>query len=336
MLNSKCGTILLIYKYDRPQYDPEYFKAVEPFIKGHESVPAKTVFDIRTNSNILISQVISNSPYTTGITDTISKIKSYDGVEIEYTRFASEECLVSKNPTPAVISLHGRAFFACSVKIFAAQIARFTANTNISYFAVSYRLAPEHLAPGASEDADVVIQHLLEPASATKYNIDSTRVAVHGDSAGGGIAAGVCLLARDRKLEPPIAKQILIYPMLDNRMRIEEEDPSVKFMSWTPTTATIAWDAYLGKAHNARTLSYAVPAQATSLRGLPSAYIEVGTLDLFRGEDMEYARRLANDYVEVELHVWPGLPHGFDGVMGTSWYKRSQESRLDALKRIGI
>ncbi|KAF4338407.1 lipase esterase [Fusarium beomiforme] len=318
------------------RYDPEYFKAIEPFTKSPKSAPAKTALDIRTNTNNIIGQVIGNSPYPAGVTETTYKVKSYDGIEIEYTRFASKECLASKDPTPAVVYLHGGAFIACSVKLFAPQIARLAANTNLPYFAVSYRLAPEHPAPTALEDAYAVLQHLLEPASAIKYNIDPTRIAVHGDSAGGGIAAGVCLLARDRKLEPPIAKQILIYPMLDNRMRIAEDDPSVKFMSWTPTTATIAWDAYLGKAPNEQTLPYAVPARATSLRSLPSTYIEVGTLDLFRDEDMEYARRLASDHVEVELHVWPGLPHGFDGVMGTSWYKRSQENRLDAIKRIGI
>ncbi|KAJ3455141.1 hypothetical protein MRS44_013741 [Fusarium solani] len=319
------------------RYDPEYFKAIEPFIKGRKTASAKTVTEIRTNTNNIISQVIGNSPYPAGVTETMYKIKSYDGVEIEYTRFASEEALASKEPTPAVVYFHGGAFIACSVKLFAPQIARLAANTNLPYFAVSYRLAPEHPAPAGVEDAYAVIQHLLE--TAIKFNIDPTRIAVHGDSAGGGIAAGVCLLARDRKLEPPIAKQILIYPMLDDRMRVEQDDPSVKFMSWTPTTATIAWDAYLGKAregNDAQTLSYVAPARATNLRGLPPTYIEVGTLDLFRDEDLEYARRLANDHVEVELHLWPGLPHGFDGVMITSWYKRSQESRLNALKRIGV
>jgi acetyl esterase/lipase len=106
-------------------------------------------------------------------------------------------------------------------------------------------------------------------------------------------------------------------------------------MVWKPDANVIAWDAYLSEARkNSDILPYAVPARAASLRGLPPTYIEVGTLDLFRDEDIEYANRLARENVEVEFHLWPGLPHGFDGFLNLSWYERAKESRMSALKRV--
>lgn len=317
------------------RYDPEYFKAIEPFTKGPKAESAKTVLEVRTNTNNMIRQIVTNSPYPSGVKETVYAIKSYDGAEIEVTRFASEETLASEKPTPAVVYFHGGAYIACNVQLFAPQIARFANDSKLPYFAVSYRLAPEHPAPAPVEDAYAAIQYVSK--SAAELNIDPTKIALHGDSAGGGLAAGVALMARDRQLDPPIAKQLLVYPMLDDRDHVEKDDPVLEFMVWKPDGAKLAWDAYASKVRDgddAQALSYAIPARATSLRGLPSTYIEVGTLDLFRDEDLEYAKRLANEHVEVEFHLWPGLPHGFDGMRGISWYARSQESRLDALKSI--
>lgn len=317
------------------RYDPEYFKAIEHFIKGPKPEPAKTAANIRTTTNGILRQVVGNSPYPPNVTETAFTVKSYDGAEIEVTRFASEETTSSNTPTPAVVYLHGGGFVAGSVKIFAPQIARLAQSAQLPVFAVSYRLAPESPAPAGVEDAYAALRHLSE--SSGKLNIDPARLAIYGDSAGGGVAAGAALMARDRQLQPPLAKQILIYPMLDDRTSVEPDDPSVAFMTWDPHSSILAWDAYASKVRDgddAQALSYAAPARAVSLQGLPPTYLEVGSLDLFRDENLQYAKRLATAHVEVELHLWPGLPHGFDGLMTTSWFARSQENRLDALKRI--
>ncbi|KAF4970327.1 hypothetical protein FSARC_2647 [Fusarium sarcochroum] len=317
------------------RFDPEYLKALQSFEKGPRSDPAKTAFDVRNNTNNVVLQVVKSSPYPSGVTETVYKIKSYDGAEIEITRFASEETLASEKPTPAVVYFHGGGYVACSVQLFAPQIARFANDSKLPYFAVSYRLAPEYPAPTAVEDAYAAIQYVS--SSAADLKIDPTKIAVQGDSSGGGLAAGVALMARDRQLDPPIAKQVLIYPMLDDRYHVEIDDPTIDFMIVKPDGAKITWDAYASKVRegdDAQALSYAIPARADTLRGLPSTYIDVGSLDLFRDENLEYAKRLANDHVEVEFHLWPGLPHGFEGIRSLSWSSRTHESRVDALKGI--
>ncbi|KAF4345034.1 lipase esterase [Fusarium beomiforme] len=322
------------------RYDPEYLKATGPVAETPNSQPSKpepskSVFEIRKNTEDVIRRVVTSSPYPDGVKETVYKVESYDGVEIEITRFASEETLASDKPTPAVIYFHGGGYVACYVQQFAPQIARFANDSKLPYFAVEYRLAPEHPAPAGVEDAYAAIQFVSK--SATELNIDSAKIALHGDSAGGGLAAGVALMARDRQLSPPIAKQLLVYPMLDDRDHVEKGDPIIDLMVWKPDGAKIAWDAYASKVrenNDAQALSYAIPARAATLRGLPSTYIDVGCLDLFRDENVEYAKRLANEHVEVEFHLWPGLPHGFDGIRDISWFARCQESRISALKRM--
>jgi len=143
--------------------------------------------------------------------------------------------------------------------------------------------------------------------------VDPARLAVMGDSAGGGLAAGVCLLARDRG-GPAIAQQILVYPMLDDRTSVP--DPQlVPFLTWTYDDNVTGWRALLGESAGDGDVSpYAAPARATDLSGLPSTYIEVGELDIFRNEDISYARRLADAGVSTELHLYPGCPHAFEGL----------------------
>ncbi len=131
-----------------------------------------------------------------------------------------------------------------------------------------------------------------------------------GDSAGGGIAAGVALLARDRGLK--LARQILIYPMLDDRNQAPE-DALVPFANWTYDNNFTGWSALLGPAFGSDDVpAAAAPSRARDLRGIAPAYIEVGELDIFRLEDIDYARAIAAAGVSIELHVHPGAPHGFE------------------------
>ena len=132
-----------------------------------------------------------------------------------------------------------------------------------------------------------------------------------GDSAGGGLAAGVCLLARDRG-GPPIAQQLLIYPMLDDHANTP--DPQLlPFLTWTYDDNVTGWAALLGaSAGTDMAPPYAAPARATDLTGLPDTYIDVGDLDIFRDEDIAYARRLSDAGVSTELHLHPGCPHAFE------------------------
>ena len=147
-----------------------------------------------------------------------------------------------------------------------------------------------------------------------------------GDSAGGGLAAGV-LLARDRG-GPALARQVLVYPMLDDRS-VTPDPVIAPFLTWTYDDNITGWDALLGSSRDVEGLLYAAPARAASVADLPPAFIDVGDLDLFRDEDVEYAQRLAAAGVPCELHVYPGAPHAFEAfVPDADVSLRAVEARL--------
>jgi acetyl esterase/lipase len=174
---------------------------------------------------------------------------------------------------------------------------------------VDYRVAPEHPDPTPVEDCYAALRWLA--AHAAQLGVNPARVAVAGDSAGGGLAAGVSLLARDRG-GPALALQLLIYPMLDDRTTTEDPVLPPELLTWTYEDNVTGWGALRG---DREALSiYAAPARAQDLTGLPPAYLDTGDLDIFRDEDIAYGRRLAEAGVPTELHVHPGCPHAFEGL----------------------
>jgi acetyl esterase/lipase len=200
---------------------------------------------------------------------------------------------------------------------------------------IDYRLAPEHPYPAALDDCYAALAWTT--GAADELGIDPARIAVVGASAGGGLAAALGLLVRDRG-EHAIAFLELIYPMIDDR----NDTPS----SWNcdgpvlhRSGNLVAWHAYLGHEPGTGDVpAYAAPARADDLRGLPPTWIGVGTLDHFRDECVEYARRLLLADVPTELHVYPGAPHGFELIAPRAAVSRNCEHDLtDALRRgLGI
>lgn len=225
----------------------------------------------------------------------------------------------------AVCYLHGGGLIAGSVELYDRVVAGYVAATGTPFLSVDYRLAPEHRHPTPAEDAFAGLGWLCQQASA--LGVDAGRLAVMGDSAGGGLAAVTALLARDRGL--PLAKQILVYPMLDDRTT--EPDPHIApFAAWSYDDNFTGWQALLGEAvGGAEVPAAAAPARATDLGGVAPAYLEVGELDIFRDETIQYARGLAAAGVSAELHVHPGCPHGFDRVSPTvGVVSRARQERL--------
>jgi acetyl esterase/lipase len=153
--------------------------------------------------------------------------------------------------------------------------------------------------------------------------VDRNRIVVMGESAGGGHAAALALAARDRG-EVPLAGQVLIYAMLDDRTgSVRRTPPHLGTFVWTPELNVLGWSALLGMpAGSAAVPRGAVPARAASLAGLPPTFIGVGALDLFVEEDIEYARRLLNAGVPTELFVAPGAYHGFQFIVPTAAVSR--------------
>ena len=187
----------------------------------------------------------------------------------------------------------------------------YVAASGVPMLVVDYRVAPEHPHPTPVEDCYAALEWLV--ANASTLGVDPARIAVMGDSAGGGLAAWVCLMARDRG-GPAIAQQLLIYPMLDDRTATP--DPQLEpFLTWTYDDNITGWGALLGASAGTEAVSpYAAPARAEDLSGLPDTYLDIGDLDIFRTEDVVYATRLADAGVPTELHVHPGCPHAFEAL----------------------
>jgi acetyl esterase/lipase len=197
---------------------------------------------------------------------------------------------------------------------------------------VEWRRPPEHPFPAPMDDCYAGLK--WAHANAAELGLDPGRIAVGGASSGGGSAAGLALLARDRG-EVPVCFQLLVYPMLDDRnvtpASLAVTEPKV----WNRQSNLIGWQSYVGDAVGTDRVSpYAAPARADSLAGLPPAYLPVGDLDLFIDEDIEYAQRLQQADVPAELHVYPGGIHGFDLLAPASRLaQRFVRDRDEALRR---
>jgi acetyl esterase/lipase len=212
---------------------------------------------------------------------------------------------------PAVLHFHGGGFVAGFPEMARATLGAFAGELGAVVVSVDYRLAPEHPFPCALEDGYSVLGWLH--ANTETLGVDSARIAVSGDSAGGGLSAGLALLARDRG-EHAIAFQHLVFPGLDDRTALRTQfPPGVGRWIWTIDSHRYAWTSLLGHAPGVRddVSPYAAPSRASDLRGLPPACIQVGALDLFVDENVEYALRLRAHGVPCELHVYPGAPHSF-------------------------
>ncbi|KAF9874577.1 hypothetical protein CkaCkLH20_08140 [Colletotrichum karsti] len=317
------------------KYDPEF----AAFINQFEFPPPpkfKDVVEVQIYTNDVASRLKSDSPpIPEHILHTKIPFETHDATILNLHRFTQANKAHDRKQ-PAVLFIHGGGMVASSVELTAHDVASQVDLYGLDFFAVEYRLAPKQTGPYLTEDVYFGLKHLSEHAG--DYNIDNKRIAVMGISAGGGLAAATVLLARDRALEPPIAKQILVYPMLDDRTRLPDDSPYSKFLVWTENANKLSWDAVLGKDvagdPSANVSIYAAPGRATDLRGLPPAYIEVGQLDLFLNEDIAYASKLAANEVQVELHVWPGLPHAFELASNISLVKQSIEAKRRALRMI--
>jgi len=195
---------------------------------------------------------------------------------------------------------------------------------------VDYRLAPEHRAPAPVHDGYDALRWLA--ASAAEYGVAPGAIGVAGLSAGGGIAAAVALLARDRG-GPAAAFQVLLSPALDDR----QHWPSCRFNDvplLDRSDAEAMWSRYLGEDAGAAS-PYAAPNRAGDLSGLPPAYIVTGELDPMRDAAIDYATRLLHAGVSVELHVFPAVPHGWDMFLPkVELAKRALRERADAVRRL--
>jgi acetyl esterase/lipase len=226
------------------------------------------------------------------------------------------------------LHLHGGGYIMGSPERSDPMNLSLAARLGIVIVAVNYRLAPEHPIPAPLDDSYSALAWFFENAQA--LNVDPTRIAIGGESAGGGLAAALAIRARDAG-EYSICHQHLTYPMLDDRTGTAEfpGDALTGEFVWTRAANQYGWRSYLGAAPAA---APQVPARAESLAGLPPTWMFTAGLDLFRDENIEYAQRLMRDGVSTELVVYPGACHGFQGLPGTHLGARFAKAHREALR----
>ena len=236
-------------------------------------------------------------------------------------------------PRPGILHIHGGGYVLGTAQSGIPSLEQLAHDLNCVVVTVDYRLAPETHFPGSLEDNYAALKWLW--GSAAELGIDTRRIAVMGESAGGGHAAMLAIAARDRG-EFHLAAQVLIYPMLDDRTGSSRTVPAhIGTYIWTRHSNQFGWSSLLGQPAGASSVPYgAVPARLTDLSRLPPTFIGVGSIDLFVEEDIDYAQRLVAAGVPVELLVIPGAYHGFDIIAPDApLTRRFYAAQLGALRR---
>lgn len=216
-------------------------------------------------------------------------------------------------PMPAMLWIHGGGYISGTATQEDRHCRRFVDELGIAVAAVEYRLAPEHPYPAGLDDCYAALSWLAQ-----RPDVDSTRLAIGGESAGGGLTAAVALMARDRGEIAP-ALQVLAYPMLDDRTVAPNSSGGKGYRLWDHRGNGYGWQCYLGDADR----DVAVPARCTNFSEVAPAWIGVGTLDLFHDECVAYADRLNESGVQCHLEVVPGAFHAFDMVAKNAAVSRS-------------
>jgi acetyl esterase/lipase len=312
----------------RPPFDPE-LEAVLGLL-GETLPPSITPEMIPLMRQAPIAAPVDDLLAERGISRSDVTIAGHEGAEIVVSVLAREG---RTGTGPGIFHTHGGGMIIGDRFVGIAGIVDWIERFDAVCVTVEYRLAPEFPDPFPVEDCYAGLVWTAEHAA--QLGIDPDRLIIAGGSAGGGLAAGVALLARDRG-GPALAGQVLIYPMLDDRDASVSTHQVDGVGVWDRTSNVTGWSALLGDRRGTVGVSiYAAPARATDLSGLPPAFIDCGSVEVFRDEDVAYASQLWADGVQAELHVWPGGFHGFDMMAPHAAISRAMtEARTNWVGRI--
>ena len=311
------------------QLDPELRVVVE-------KLPADRPLDLnqipaaRVKMKKMVTALLANLPAVEGVTSHDQFAPGFQGDPAVRVRVYRPDNQPSK--LPALYWIHGGGYVMGDIDQDDRLMMQLVKRIGCVAVSVDYRLAPEHPFPAPVEDCYAGLKWLF--AHAGELGVEPSRIAIGGASGGGGLAAGLALLTRDRG-EVQIAFQLLIYPMIDDRNVTPASHAITDPRMWNRESNRLGWKAYLGRDGGGAEVSpYAAASRATDLANLPPTYIPVGALDLFVDENIEYAQRLIQAGVPTELHVYPGAFHGFDLLAPSAIVsKQFRADRDDALKR---
>lgn len=311
------------------QLDPE-LRAVVEKLPTDRSLDLNKIPAARAQMKKMVMAMLGNLPAVEGVASQDQLVPGAPGDPAVRLRVYRPHNQPTK--LPALYWIHGGGYVMGDIEQDDRLMKQLVNRIGCVAVSVDYRLAPEHPFPAPIEDCYAGLKWLS--GHANELGVEPSRVAIGGASGGGGLAAGLALLARDRR-EVQVAFQLLIYPMIDDRNVTPASYAITDPRMWNRESNRLGWKAYLGRDGGGADVSpYAAAARANDLTNLPPAYIPVGALDLFVDENIEYAQRLIQAGVPTELHVYPGAFHGFDLFAPSAMVsKQFKADRDNALKR---
>jgi len=311
--------------------DPELAAAYDVFVAAtgggfslHDIAATRAMLDG------MIAAIKEDAPAIDGVDTEDVQIPGFENapnVAIRIYRPAAQSATL-----PAMLWMHAGGYVVGGIEMDDLMNRQLAKDLRCVIVSIEYRLAPEHPFPAALDDGYAALKWLSSHAD--ELRIDPSRIAIGGASAGGGLTAGLALVARDRG-EVSAALQLLIYPSIDDSNVEQASDAVPDSLFWSRENCLTGWRAYLGREPGGDDVSeYAAAYRATDLSGLPPAYIAVGDLDQFLNDSVDYARRLVAAGVPTELHVYPGACHALEvfGPMARV-SQRFVADRDDALRR---
>ena len=308
---------------ERPPYDAELARAL-PGLRGlaPPTITAEMIPALRVPSNhALVQEMLERL----GAKSEDVVLAGYGGDEIAASVITRER---RSGVGPGFVHLHSGGMILGTRFDGIEQFVAWAVRYDGVLVTVDYRLAPEFPDPYPVEDSYAALQWTA--AHASQLRIDPESLFVVGASAGGGLAAGAALLARARS-GPALAGQLLSYPMLDDRARTPSNAQFEGVGVWDRLSNITGWTALLGTRYGTDDVSEsAAPARTEDHRGLPPAYLEVGSAEIFRDECVAYASALWAAGVDAELHVWPGAFHACDLLAPTAIVSRRMATARDA------
>lgn len=316
-------------------WDPEFAEAAASYIESMAAAPKPALHDVqarRDGVEGLFKEILKSFPDHSEVKVEHFEVPVTDQRKIRMFRFWTTNY---KEVGPAILYVHGGGMICGDIEnMYAKTLKMYAVETGMQIFAPEYGVAPENPHPGPTEDVFAGLKWLNEHAET--YNVDTARIAIQGDSAGGGIAAGVALMARDRGLSPPLAKQILHYPMLDDT-NVGKQDAALEpfLLLWNEIDNRTGWAALLGdESVGTNDISpYAAPARVADARNLPPTYLDLGELDLFAKEGLQYALKLLQANVQLECHVYAGVPHAWELLAPKiAVSQQAMKNRLNAMR----